>query len=105
MSLSLIKECGKSNFNNGTGQNISPTFDQFPSILILRDIYIWLVADGVADLGIVGEMKWSKRIKAKCYQELGSSPNAELSIRPAPKVKNNAGVSYFEGNKNRYSLS
>lgn len=54
-SLKLIKECGIQ-FNNGTGKLKSES-DNFPAeFLFLRDDDIpGYVADGVADVGIVGE--------------------------------------------------
>jgi ATP phosphoribosyltransferase len=54
-SLKLIKECGIQ-FNNGTGKLKSES-DNFPAeFLFLRDDDIpGYVADGVADIGIVGE--------------------------------------------------
>jgi ATP phosphoribosyltransferase len=54
-SLKLIKECGI-NFNNGTGK-LKAEADNFPAeFLFLRDDDIpGYVADGVADVGIVGE--------------------------------------------------
>jgi ATP phosphoribosyltransferase len=54
-SLSLIKECGIK-FYNGTGK-LKSTSTNFPvEFLFLRDDDIpGYVADGVADLGIVGQ--------------------------------------------------
>jgi ATP phosphoribosyltransferase len=54
-SLKLIKECGIQ-FNNGTGK-LKSEADNFPAeFLFLRDDDIpGYVADGVADIGIVGE--------------------------------------------------
>jgi ATP phosphoribosyltransferase len=54
-SLKLIKECGIS-FNNGTGK-LKAQAENFPAeFLFLRDDDIpGYVADGVADIGIVGE--------------------------------------------------
>lgn len=54
-SLKLIKECGIS-FTNGTGK-LKTVADNFPAeLLFLRDDDIpRYVADGVADIGIVGE--------------------------------------------------
>ncbi|QHT70128.1 ATP phosphoribosyltransferase [Rhodocytophaga rosea] len=54
-SLKLVKECGIQ-FNNGTGK-LKSEADNFPAeFLFLRDDDIpGYVADGVADIGIVGE--------------------------------------------------
>lgn len=54
-SLKLIKECGIK-FNNGTGK-LKSVSTNFPmEFLFLRDDDIpGYVADGVADIGIVGE--------------------------------------------------
>lgn len=79
-SIKLIKECGIE-FNNGGG-TLKSTANNFPiEFLFLRDDDIpGYVADGVADLGIVGEnVSTEKRKKIKTIERLGFS-RCRLSI-------------------------
>jgi ATP phosphoribosyltransferase len=95
-SLSLIKECGIK-FYNGTGK-LKSTSTNFPiEFLFLRDDDIpGYVADGVADLGIVGENEVVEKDKAVLtLKKLGFS-KCRLSLA-IPKGQEYAGVSYFEG--------
>lgn len=95
-SLSLIKECGIK-FYNGTGK-LKSTSTNFPiEFLFLRDDDIpGYVADGVADLGIVGENELvEKNQKVTTLKKLGFS-KCRLSLA-IPKGQEYEGVSYFEG--------
>lgn len=95
-SLSLIKECGIK-FYNGTGK-LKSTSTNFPiEFLFLRDDDIpGYVADGVADLGIVGENELVEKDKeVLTLKKLGFS-KCRLSLA-IPKGQAYTGVSYFEG--------
>lgn len=95
-SLSLIKECGIK-FYNGTGK-LKSTSTNFPiEFLFLRDDDIpGYVADGVADLGIVGENELVEKDKEVItLKKLGFS-KCRLSLA-IPKGQEYTGVSYFEG--------
>lgn len=95
-SLSLIKECGIK-FYNGTGK-LKSTSTNFPiEFLFLRDDDIpGYVADGVADLGIVGENELVEKDKnVQVLKKLGFS-KCRLSLA-IPKGQNYPGIDYFEG--------
>jgi ATP phosphoribosyltransferase len=95
-SLSLIKECGIK-FYNGTGK-LKSTSTNFPvEFLFLRDDDIpGYVADGVADLGIVGENELVEKDKdVLTLKKLGFS-KCRLSLA-IPKGEDYAGLSYFQG--------
>ncbi|MEX2594533.1 MAG: ATP phosphoribosyltransferase [Anditalea sp.] len=95
-SLSLIKECGIK-FYNGTGK-LKSTATNFPmEFLFLRDDDIpGYVADGVADLGIVGENEVVEKDKTvDVLKKLGFS-KCRLSLA-IPKGERYSGVGYFEG--------
>lgn len=95
-SLSLIKECGIK-FYNGTGK-LKSTSTNFPiEFLFLRDDDIpGYVADGVADLGIVGENEVVEKNKeVNSLKKLGFS-KCRLSLA-IPKGQAYAGLSFFEG--------
>jgi ATP phosphoribosyltransferase len=95
-SLSLIKECGIK-FYNGTGK-LKSTSTNFPiEFLFLRDDDIpGYVADGVADLGIVGENELVEKNKdVLVLKKLGFS-KCRLSLA-IPKGEDYPGLSYFEG--------
>jgi ATP phosphoribosyltransferase len=95
-SLSLIKECGIK-FYNGTGK-LKSTSTNFPiEFLFLRDDDIpGYVADGVADLGIVGENELVEKDKdVLVLKKLGFS-KCRLSLA-IPKGQNYPGIDYFEG--------
>lgn len=95
-SLSLIKECGIK-FYNGTGK-LKSTSTNFPiEFLFLRDDDIpGYVADGVADLGIVGENEVEEKNKeVDTLKKLGFS-KCRLSLA-IPKGQPYAGLSFFEG--------
>ncbi len=95
-SLSLIKECGIK-FYNGTGK-LKSTSTNFPiEFLFLRDDDIpGYVADGVADLGIVGENELVEKDKnVITLKKLGFS-KCRLSLA-VPKGQEYTGVSYFQG--------
>lgn len=95
-SLSLIKECGIK-FYNGTGK-LKSTSTNFPiEFLFLRDDDIpGYVADGVADLGIVGLNEVVEKNKnVTTMKQLGFS-KCRLSLA-VPKGQEYNGVEYFEG--------
>ena len=95
-SLSLIKECGIK-FYNGTGK-LKSTSTNFPvEFLFLRDDDIpGYVADGVADLGIVGENEMAEKDKdVLVLKKLGFS-KCRLSLA-IPKSQEYEGLSYFNG--------
>lgn len=95
-SLSLIKECGIK-FYNGTGK-LKSTSTNFPvEFLFLRDDDIpGYVADGVADLGIVGQNEVVEKDKdVLTLKKLGFS-KCRLSLA-IPKGEEYPGVSYFQG--------
>ncbi|MEP0711028.1 ATP phosphoribosyltransferase [Algoriphagus sp.] len=95
-SLSLIKECGIK-FYNGTGK-LKSTSTNFPiEFLFLRDDDIpGYVADGVADLGIVGQNEVVEKDKdVTTLKALGFS-KCRLSLAVA-KGQAYDGVQFFEG--------
>ncbi len=95
-SLSLIKECGVK-FYNGKGK-LKATSTNFPiEFLFLRDDDIpGYVADGVADLGIVGENELvEKDREVRVLKKLGFS-KCRLSLA-VPKGVDYPGLSYFQG--------
>ncbi len=95
-SLSLIKECGIK-FYNGTGK-LKSTAINFPmEFLYLRDDDIpGYVADGVADLGIVGENELVEKNKeVEVIKKLGFS-KCRLSLA-IPKSEGYPGITYFQG--------
>ncbi|MBN7816091.1 ATP phosphoribosyltransferase [Algoriphagus pacificus] len=95
-SLALIKECGIK-FYNGTGK-LKSTSTNFPiEFLFLRDDDIpGYVADGVADLGIVGENELVEKDKdVQTLKKLGFS-KCRLSLA-IPKGQEYNGISFFEG--------
>lgn len=95
-SLSLIKECGIK-FYNGTGK-LKSTSTNFPiEFLFLRDDDIpGYVADGVADLGIVGQNEVVEKDKnVTTLKELGFS-KCRLSLAVSKGQEYN-GVEFFEG--------
>lgn len=95
-SLSLIKECGIK-FYNGTGK-LKSTSTNFPlEFLFLRDDDIpGYVADGVADIGIVGHNEVAEKAKeVVLLKKLGFS-KCRLSLA-IPKGTPYSSLSYFEG--------
>jgi ATP phosphoribosyltransferase len=95
-SLSLIKECGIK-FYNGAGK-LKSTSTNFPvEFLFLRDDDIpGYVADGVADLGIVGENELVEKDKEVItLKKLGFS-KCRLSLA-IPKGQDYLGLEYFNG--------
>lgn len=95
-SLSLIKECGIK-FYNGTGK-LKSTSTNFPiEFLFLRDDDIpGYVADGVADLGIVGENELVEKAKdVNVLKKLGFS-KCRLSLA-IPKGEEYLNIHYFQG--------
>ncbi|EIM78578.1 ATP phosphoribosyltransferase [Nitritalea halalkaliphila LW7] len=97
-SLKLIKECGIK-FYNGTGK-LKSTSTNFPiEFLYLRDDDIpGYVADGVADLGIVGQNELVEKDKeVQVIKPLGFS-KCRLSLA-IPKGESYEGLSYFQGKR------
>ncbi|MEN2283710.1 ATP phosphoribosyltransferase [Algoriphagus sp. SE2] len=95
-SLALIKECGIK-FYNGTGK-LKSTSTNFPiEFLFLRDDDIpGYVADGVADLGIVGENELVEKDEdVLTLKKLGFS-KCRLSLA-IPKGQEYKDLSFFEG--------
>ncbi|WP_226390507.1 ATP phosphoribosyltransferase [Penaeicola halotolerans] len=95
-SLSLIKECGIK-FYNGTGK-LKSTATNFPiEFLFLRDDDIpGYVADGVADIGIVGENEMVEKDKqVTVVKKLGFS-KCRLSLA-IPKSKHYQNLQDFQG--------
>ncbi|MBI0398172.1 MAG: ATP phosphoribosyltransferase [Cytophagales bacterium] len=95
-SLKLIKECGIK-FHNGTGK-LKSSSTNFPiEFLFLRDDDIpGYVADGIADLGIVGENELVEKDKnVNVLKKLGFS-KCRLSLA-IPKGEEYSGINYFEG--------
>ncbi|MEX2513247.1 MAG: ATP phosphoribosyltransferase [Cyclobacteriaceae bacterium] len=95
-SLNLIKECGIK-FHNGTGKLMSSSTNFPIEFLFLRDDDIpGYVADGVADLGIVGENELVEKNKAvDTLKHLGFS-KCRLSLA-IPKGEDYQDIRYFEG--------
>jgi ATP phosphoribosyltransferase len=95
-SLSLIKECGIK-FYNGTGK-LKSTSTNFPvEFLFLRDDDIpGYVADGVADLGIVGQNEVVEKDKEVLTLKTLGFSKCRLSLA-IPKGEKYDGVSYFQG--------
>ena len=95
-SLGLIKECGVK-FYNGKGK-LKASSHNFPiEFLFLRDDDIpGYVADGVADIGIVGENELAeKNSEVTVLKKLGFS-KCRLSLA-IPKGVPYTGLNYFEG--------
>lgn len=95
-SLALIKECGIK-FYNGTGK-LKSTSTNFPiEFLFLRDDDIpGYVADGVADLGIVGKNELVEKDKeVNTLKKLGFS-KCRLSLA-IPKGQDYPGIDFFQG--------
>ncbi len=95
-STKLIKECGIK-FTNGTGK-LKSNATNFPiEFLFLRDDDIpGYVADGVADIGIVGRNVLEEKQKTvKLEKNLGFS-KCRLSLA-VPRNKSYAGLSDFQG--------
>ena len=93
-SLQLVKECGI-HFNNGRGK-LTSFATNFPmEFLFLRDDDIpGYVADGVADIGIVGEnVVMEKGMTVTVTKKLGFS-KCKLSLA-IPKEKNYPGLTFF----------
>lgn len=95
-SLSLIKECGIK-FYNGTGK-LKSTSTNFPiEFLFLRDDDIpGYVADGVADLGIVGQNEVVEKDKNVTTMKALGFSKCRLSLAVS-KGQEYSGVEFFEG--------
>jgi len=95
-SIKLIKECGVK-FNNGVSK-LKSTAQNFPiEFLFLRDDDIPdYVADGVADIGIVGEnVTIEKGKNLNTVKRLGFS-KCRLSLA-VPREVDYPGIKYFQG--------
>ncbi len=95
-SLALIKECGI-DFQNGTGK-LKSEASNFPAeFLFLRDDDIpGYVADGVADVGIIGEnVMVEKNQQVQLIERLGFS-KCRLSVA-IPKGKEYKGLQDLQG--------
>ena len=90
-SLRLIKECGI-DFNNGTGK-LKAESDNFPAeFLFLRDDDIpGYVADGVADVGIVGENVMVEKDKAVTLARRLGFSKCRLSVA-IPRLQEYSGL-------------
>jgi len=95
-SLKLIKECGVK-FNNGKGKLKSVALNFPIEFLFLRDDDIpGYVADGIADVGIVGQnVVLEKEEDVKTVKHLGFS-RCRLSLA-IPKLVAYTGPEYFNG--------
>jgi ATP phosphoribosyltransferase len=94
-SLKLIKECGIQ-FNNGTGK-LKSEADNFPAeFLFLRDDDIpGYVADGIADIGIIGEnVAVEKNKDVQVVHKLGFS-KCRLSLA-VPRGKEYSGLDWLQ---------
>lgn len=97
-SMQLMKEAGIK-FNLGSGRLVA-TASGFPiEVLFLRDDDIpQTVADGVADIGVVGENEYmEKGYQLNIAKRLGFS-KCRLSLA-IPKGENYPGLSWFKGKK------
>ncbi len=97
-SLELISEAGIK-FNNGDRKLISPSSNFPVEILYLRDDDIpQYVADGVADIGIVGEnVILEKKFEIPIVEKLGFA-KCRLSLA-IPKSIEYPGIQYFKNKK------
>lgn len=97
-SIELIKECGVK-ITTGKRQLLSPATNFPLEILYLRDDDIpESVADGVADIGVVGENEVLEKDKdCTLIKRLGFS-KCRLSLA-IPKGESYEGVNYFNGKK------
>ena len=95
-SIKLIKECGIK-FSNGTGK-LKSTASNFPiEFLFLRDDDIpGYVADGVADIGIVGNNVAEEKQKNTVVEKTLGFSKCRLSLA-LPKSHNYKGIQDFQG--------
>ena len=95
-SLSLIKECGIK-FSNGQGKLKCTSFNFPLELLFLRDDDIpKYVADGVSDIGIVGENMLAEKDSAiDMVKRLGFS-KCRISLA-IPKTEQYTDIQYFQG--------
>lgn len=95
-SIKLIKECGIK-FNNGTGK-LKSAATNFPiEFLFLRDDDIpGYVADGVADIGIVGNNVAEEKQKNTVVEKTLGFSKCRLSLA-LPKAHEYKGIQDFEG--------
>ena len=94
-SLKLIKECGI-NFNNGTGKLKAESDNFAAEFLFLRDDDIpGYVADGVADVGIVGENVMVEKNKHVIVSRKLGFSKCRLSIA-IPRNKEYNGIEDFQ---------
>jgi len=97
-SKKLLKECGIK-FTNGKNQLVAPSTNFPIEILYLRVADIpQYVADGIADIGIIGENVFLEKNKnIENAKALGFS-KCRLSLA-IPKSENYTDLSYFEGKR------
>lgn len=95
-SIKLIKECGIK-FNNGTGK-LKSIASNFPiEFLFLRDDDIpGYVADGVADIGIVGNNVAEEKQKNTVVEKSLGFSKCRLSLA-LPKTHDYKGIQDFQG--------
>ena len=99
-SLNLLQEAGiKLSFSSGKRSLLIPSKDFPAEVLFLRDDDIpQAVADGIADVGIIGENEYIERNqKAEIVKRLGFS-NCRLSLA-IPREENYNNLSWFAGKK------
>ncbi len=98
VSKSLLKECGIK-IKNGKNQLIAPAVNYPANILYLRDDDIpQYVADGVADVGILGQNVVDEtQAKILVAKKLGFS-RCRLSLA-IPKSENYTGLSFFQNKR------
>jgi len=97
-SLALFTECGI-NLTAGSGKLMADSADFPIEVLFLRDDDIpQYVADGVADVGIVGENVVKEKHKTIDIAERLGFGRCRLALA-VPKIVNYTDVTYFEGKK------
>ncbi len=95
-SLKLLKESGIK-FNNGVKKLMATSYNFPVEFLFLRDDDIpGYVADGVADLGIVGENEVAEKDKAVTVAKRLGFSKCRLSLA-IPKNEEYTGLDYFQG--------
>lgn len=95
-SLKLLKE-GGIKFNNGVKKLMATSYNFPVEFLFLRDDDIpGYVADGVADLGIVGENEVAEKDKAVTIAKRLGFSKCRLSLA-IPKNEQYTGLEYFNG--------
>lgn len=97
-SIELLNECGVS-LDGGTGRLLVSSPDFPVEVLYLRDDDIpQYVADGVTDVGIVGENVFEEKQKPVYIAERLGFSRCRLSLA-IPKSIEYTGIEYFQGKK------